>query len=50
MKEYTTQQLRNIALIGHGSCGKTIFTETSLFLSKATTRRGTIEEDRKSVV
>lgn len=44
MKEYTTQQLRNIALIGHGSCGKTIFTETSLFLSKATTRRGTIED------
>jgi len=44
MKEYTTQKLRNIALIGHGSCGKTSFAETALFLGKAITRRGTISD------
>ncbi|HQE92122.1 MAG TPA: elongation factor G [Anaerolineae bacterium] len=44
MKEYTTQKIRNIALIGHGSSGKTTWTEAVLFLSKATNRRGKVED------
>jgi elongation factor G len=44
MKEYTTKFIRNIALIGHGSAGKTTLTEAILFLSKAINRRGTVEE------
>ncbi len=44
MKEYATQNLRNIALIGHGSAGKTTLTESMLFASRVTKRRGKVEE------
>ena len=44
MKEYTTQKIRNIALIGHGSSGKTTLTEAMLFYSKAIGRRGSVAD------
>ncbi len=44
MKEYGTEKLRNVALLGHGSSGKTTFAEASLFASGATTRMGRVED------
>jgi elongation factor G len=44
MKEYTTEFIRNVALVAHGSAGKTMLAEAFLFLTGATTRLGKIED------
>ncbi|MBT3321097.1 MAG: elongation factor G [Anaerolineae bacterium] len=44
MKEYTTESIRNIALVGHSSSGKTMMAEAFLFFSGATTRMGKVED------
>ena len=44
MKEYTTEFLRNIALVSHGSAGKTMLAEALLHFAGATTRLGKIED------
>ncbi|MFH1185601.1 MAG: elongation factor G [Chloroflexota bacterium] len=44
MKEYTTEFLRNVALVSHGSAGKTMLAEAMLHLTGATTRMGKIED------
>ncbi len=44
MKEYTTDLLRNVALIGHQGAGKTSLAESLLFNTGAITRLGKIEE------
>jgi len=44
MKEYTTEFLRNIALVSHGGAGKTMLAESLLHFSGATTRLGSVEE------
>jgi elongation factor G len=44
MKEYTTEFLRNIALVSHGSGGKTMLAEAFLHVTGATTRLGKIDD------
>ncbi|MCY3778941.1 MAG: elongation factor G [Chloroflexi bacterium] len=44
MKDYQTENIRNVALVGHQSCGKTSLVEALLFSTGATTRMGHISE------
>ena len=44
MKEYTPTDIRNIALIGHGGCGKTSLAEALLHASGAVPRRGSVDQ------
>ncbi|MDD4680696.1 MAG: elongation factor G [Clostridia bacterium] len=44
MKNYTTDRIRNLGLIGHGSEGKTTLTEAMLFSAKAIDRFGRVED------
>jgi elongation factor G len=44
MKDYSTAALRNIALLGHGSAGKTSLGEAILFSSGAISRQGRVED------
>jgi len=44
MKEYTTEFIRNIALVSHSGAGKTMLTEAFLHFTGTTTRLGKIED------
>ena len=44
MKNYAIDKIRNIAIIGHGSEGKTTLTEAMLFNAGATDRFGRVED------
>ena len=44
MKQYEPNKIFNIALAGHGSCGKTSLAEAMLYLSGASDRLGKIED------
>ncbi len=44
LKQYEPNKIFNIALAGHGSCGKTSLAEAMLYLSGATDRLGKIED------
>jgi elongation factor G len=43
MKDYGTEKLRNVVLLGHGSSGKTSLAEAMLFTSGAINRMGEVE-------
>src|SRR5260221_1682039 len=44
MKEYTTEYIRNVALVGHQSAGKTSLAEALLFTTGAITRMGSVAD------
>lgn len=44
MKEYTSENIRNVALVGHQSSGKTSLVEALLYTTGATSRIGNISE------
>lgn len=44
MKQYNPSDIINVALVGHGSCGKTSLAEAMLFLCKETERMGKVND------
>jgi elongation factor G len=44
VKEYKIEQIRNLGLVGHGTCGKTAFAEALLYAAGVTSRLGKVEE------
>jgi elongation factor G len=44
MPSYTTADIRNVLLVGHGGCGKTTIADALLFESKAVGRKGSVAD------
>ena len=44
MKDYMVKDIRNIAVLGHGSEGKTTLVESMLYAAGVTDRQGRVED------
>src|SRR3712207_7978049 len=44
MPTYTTADIRNVLLVGHGGCGKTSLADAILFASNTVTRKGSVAD------
>jgi elongation factor G len=44
MAKYKTEDIRNIALVGHGAAGKTSLADTLLYKAQAVDRRGSVDD------
>ena len=44
MNVYTSEKIRNVVLLGHGSCGKTTLVEAMAYTTGVTKRQGKVEE------
>ena len=44
MKVYKTQDIRNVAILGHGGCGKTTLVEAMAYAAGVTSRQGKVDD------
>src|SRR5579862_2656118 len=44
MKEYKSQEIRNVAIVGHGASGKTSLVDALAFVSGSSKRHGLIKD------
>lgn len=49
MKRYNVEQIRNLVLLGHGGCGKTMLAEAMLFSTKAIERFGKVDDGNSTM-